>query len=66
MKRIRPAVMTVTELAEYLRVTRSTIYRLLRKKKLHAFRIGIDYRFNRESVERWIKKEQLKPKRRKR
>ncbi len=46
-------VLTVTELAEYLRVHRSTIYRLLKAHKLPAFKIGSDYRFNREQIDEW-------------
>ncbi|MGO9603704.1 MAG: helix-turn-helix domain-containing protein [Candidatus Binataceae bacterium] len=46
-------VLTVAELAEYLRVHRSTIYRLLKALKLPAFRIGSDWRFNREQIDEW-------------
>ena len=46
-------VLTVTELAEYLRVHRSTIYRLLKARKIPAFRIGFDWRFNREHIDEW-------------
>ena len=48
MKQKEPALMTVSEVAEYLRVARPTIYNLLRKKMLPAFRIGADYRFHRD------------------
>jgi excisionase family DNA binding protein len=47
------SVMTVSEVAEYLRVHRTTIYRLLWKKKIPAFRVGSDWRFNRESIDEW-------------
>jgi excisionase family DNA binding protein len=43
-----PRVLTVRELAAYLRVHQTTVYRLLREQKLPAFRIGADWRFNRE------------------
>jgi excisionase family DNA binding protein len=46
-------VLTVAELAEYLRVHRSTIYRLLKARKIPAFRIGSDWRFNREHIDEW-------------
>ena len=46
-------VLTVTELAEYLRVHRTTIYRLLRARKLPAFKVGSDWRFNREQIDEW-------------
>jgi excisionase family DNA binding protein len=46
-------VMTLEEVAGYLRVHPSTIYRLLKKKQLPAFKVGSDWRFNLESIDRW-------------
>jgi len=46
-------VLTVIEVAEYLHVHPSTIYRLLRKREIPAFRVGSDWRFNRESIDDW-------------
>jgi excisionase family DNA binding protein len=46
-------VMTLEEVATYLRVHPSTIYRLLKKKQLPAFKVGSDWRFNLESIDRW-------------
>jgi excisionase family DNA binding protein len=46
-------VMTVAELSVYLRVHRSTIYRLLKQRDLPAFRIGSDWRFNVEEIDGW-------------
>jgi excisionase family DNA binding protein len=46
--------MTVEEVSEYLRVHPSTIYRLLRKRQLPAFIVGSDWRFNLESLDRWV------------
>ena len=46
-------VMTVAELSVYLRVHRSTIYRLLKQRDLPAFRIGSDWRFSVEEIDGW-------------
>lgn len=46
-------VLTVNELSEYLRVHRSTIYRLLKKGELPGFKIGSDWRFNVEAIDEW-------------
>lgn len=46
-------VLTVREVAAYLRVHSSTIYRLLKKKELPAFRIGSDWRFMADQIDRW-------------
>ena len=48
-----PQVLTVKDLCEYLRVHPSTIYRLLKAGQLPAFKVGSDWRFNVESIDRW-------------
>ena len=50
-------VLTVNELAEYLRVHRSTIYRLLKRGLLPGFKIGSDWRFNVEVIDQWRMKQ---------
>jgi excisionase family DNA binding protein len=47
-------VMTMDEVAEYLRVHRTTIYRLIKRHKIPAFRVGRNWRFNIEDVNRWL------------
>jgi excisionase family DNA binding protein len=47
------SLLKVGDVAEYLRVHPSTIYRLLRRKKLPAFKLGGDWRFDLESIDRW-------------
>jgi len=54
-------IMNGRELAEYLRVHPSTIYRLLRESTLPAFKVGSDWRFRREAIDRW-RLAQLEPK----
>ena len=49
-------VLTLQEVAQFLRIHPSTVYRLLRKQTIPAFKVGSDWRFNQESVERWVKK----------
>ena len=46
-------VLTIGELAEYLRVHRSTLYRLLKRRQLPGFKIGSDWRFNVEAIDEW-------------
>lgn len=47
-------VLTLTEVAKLLRVNRHTIYRLLKTNGIPAFRVGADWRFHREDIERWM------------
>ena len=49
----RPPILTLENVAEYLRVHPSTIYRMLKRNQLPAFKLGRDWRFNRESIDRW-------------
>jgi excisionase family DNA binding protein len=46
-------ILTVENVAEYLQVHPSTIYCLLKQKRIPAFKVGSDWRFNRESIDRW-------------
>jgi excisionase family DNA binding protein len=50
-------VITIGQLAEYLRVHRSTLYRLLKKGQLPGFKIESDWRFNIEAIDRWRKQQ---------
>jgi excisionase family DNA binding protein len=47
-------VLTLEEAAEFLRVHPSTVYRMLKSHTIPAFKIGSDWRFNQESIQRWI------------
>jgi len=48
------ALMTVEEVAQYLRVTKKTIYRLLKQGKIPATKINKQWRFNRASIDEWL------------
>jgi excisionase family DNA binding protein len=47
-------VLTLEELASYLRVHPSTVYRMLKKRQIPAFKVGSDWRFNLESIDHWL------------
>ena len=53
MKLESSRVMTVKELSDYLKVHPSTVYRQLKRGQLPAFKVGSDWRFNVESIDRW-------------
>lgn len=48
------AILTVAQLAEYLHCSPGTIYRLLYRREIPAFRLGGDWRFTRADIEEWI------------
>ena len=51
-------ILTVPEVARYLRVHPMTIYRLLRQKRIPALRVAHNWRFNTQEINRWIKDQQ--------
>jgi excisionase family DNA binding protein len=46
-------IATVKEVSEYLRVHPSTVYRLLARKQIPAFRVGSDWRFSLQAIDQW-------------
>jgi excisionase family DNA binding protein len=55
-EKLKPAdIMTLTEVAKYLRTHPTTIYRLLKKKQIPALRLGKEWRFSRERIDNWVK-----------
>ncbi|MGO9450942.1 MAG: helix-turn-helix domain-containing protein [Candidatus Binataceae bacterium] len=57
---LNPA-MTSKELCQYLHIHPSTISRLVRKGEIPAFKVGSDYRFNREQIGKWIAEKERSP-----
>jgi len=53
METMSSRVLTVQEVSSYLRVHPSTIYRMLKKNQLPAFRVGSDWRFTVEAIDEW-------------
>lgn len=53
-----PKVLTVRELSEYLRVHPTTVYRLLRARQLPGFRVGSEWRFSIDMIDRWRSEEE--------
>ena len=51
----RKTILTVSEVSQYLRLHRSTVYRMLKKTQLLAFRVGSDSRFTVEALDNWLR-----------
>ena len=47
-------VMTVEEVAEYLRIPRSSLYKLAQEGRIPCQKVGRHWRFRREAVDRWL------------
>jgi DNA binding domain, excisionase family len=50
-------VMTVSEVAAYLRIKEKTAYRLVAEGKLPGFKVGGSWRFMRDEIEQWIREQ---------
>ncbi len=51
------AIMTIGAVADYLKVTERTIYRLAGAKKIPAFKVGGSWRFPRADIDTWIRQQ---------
>lgn len=47
-------VLTLEEAAQYLKVAKPTLYRLLEDGKIPAFKVGNQWRFTRELIDTWL------------
>ena len=53
------AIMTIGEVADYLKVTERTIYRLAGAKQIPAFKVGGSWRFSKADIDRWIQQQSV-------
>ncbi|RMF92161.1 MAG: DNA-binding protein [Candidatus Schekmanbacteria bacterium] len=53
-------ILTLKEVAEYMRVNTATIYRLVRTGKIPAFRVGNRWRFRKTSIDEWLNSSESK------
>jgi excisionase family DNA binding protein len=51
--------MTVKEVAEYLKLTPATIYKLARSRKLPAAKVASEWRFPKELIDEWLSKQAM-------
>jgi len=50
-------ILTAEEICQYLKIPRSTLYKLINDKKIPAFRVGRHWRFRKEQIEEWVEKQ---------
>ena len=55
MARPPDMVMTIEDLSKYLKISRSTLYKLAQEGKLPSQKVGRHWRFHREAVDSWLK-----------
>lgn len=58
---IENEIMTLPEVADYLKLHYVTVYRFIKTRDLPAFRVGSDFRFRRADVKEWIEQQHVRP-----
>ena len=51
-------ILTVDDLSAYLKIPKSTIYKLVRENKIPAQKIGRHWRFKKDAIDRWLENRQ--------
>ncbi|GAB3025314.1 methylation-associated defense system helix-turn-helix domain-containing protein MAD1 [Bowmanella dokdonensis] len=54
-------ILTLDEVATYLKAGKRTVYRLAAAKKIPAFKVGSTWRFSRVEIDNWIKQQSIYP-----
>lgn len=55
MTEIKDSILTIEELSAYLKISKSTLYKLAQGGKLPGQKIGKHWRFHRDAVDGWLK-----------
>ena len=50
------SVLTIEELAYYLKIPKSTLYKLVREGKIPSQKIGRHWRFHKGTIDHWLQK----------
>ncbi|MCK5894353.1 MAG: helix-turn-helix domain-containing protein [Endozoicomonadaceae bacterium] len=50
-------ILTVRQVADYLKVNERTVYRMTTTGKIPAFKVGASWRFKQTEIELWIKEQ---------
>jgi len=48
------SIMTIEEVAVYLKIPKSTVYILAQERKIPAQKVGRHWRFRRETIDQWL------------
>jgi excisionase family DNA binding protein len=49
-------LLTAVQVAQYLKIDKFTVYRLVSQKKMPAFKVGNQWRFKKNMIEAWLLK----------
>ena len=57
-------IMTIESLANYLKISRSTLYKLVHDGRLPGQKVGKRWRFHKDAIDEWLKQHPKKGARR--
>ena len=52
-------ILTLDEVASYLKIGKRTVYRLAGANQIPAFKVGGSWRFSRADIDTWIKQQSM-------
>jgi excisionase family DNA binding protein len=61
MTKTKSDILTILEVARYLKVAERTVYRLAAAKRIPAFKVGGAWRFSRAEIDQWIRRQSSLP-----
>ncbi len=53
-------ILTIKELASYLKIADKTAYRFVSEGRIPGFKVGGSWRFRKSEIDRWIKEQEQK------
>ncbi len=53
------SIFSINDLAIYLKISKSTLYKLAQEGKLPGKKVGKHWRFKKNAVDRWLENEEL-------
>jgi excisionase family DNA binding protein len=54
MTETQPEIMTIGETAQYLRISRSSLYKIAQDGRIPCQKVGRHWRFRRAAIDRWL------------
>jgi excisionase family DNA binding protein len=48
-------LLTTKQVAQYLKIDKFTVYRLVAQRKLPAYKVGSQWRFNKKLIDKWLR-----------
>jgi excisionase family DNA binding protein len=50
-------VLTIEDLADYLKISKSTLYKLVREGSIPCQKVGKHWRFHKDAIDSWLKQQ---------